>query len=84
MVVAALGSHAELLANLEVHSDRVVVVDHHKTAAAALGSYAELPANLEVHLEFEHSGASLALQHFHPQACTGVHQVAVEAAVFQY
>ena len=46
---------------------RVVIVDHHKTAADALGDAACLPDNLEVHLDMNHSGAMLALQHFQPE-----------------
>lgn len=48
-------------------SCRVVVVDHHKTAAAALTGKKDLPDNLEVNLDMKHSGAQLALQHFKPE-----------------
>ena len=47
--------------------DRVVVIDHHKTALESLGDSASLPGNLEVNLDMHHSAAWLALQYFKPR-----------------
>lgn len=56
------GGAAHVLA-LCAAARRVVLVDHHKTAAedlAALAAGGALPANLEVHMDMARSGASLA------------------------
>ena len=44
---------------------RVVLLDHHKTAAEDVAALrAALPPNLEVHFDMERSGATLARDHF--------------------
>ena len=45
---------------------RVVLLDHHKTAAEDLAD-ADLPGNLHVGIDQRRSGAVLALDHFQPQ-----------------
>ncbi|KAK9811824.1 hypothetical protein WJX72_010879 [[Myrmecia] bisecta] len=48
-------------------ASRVMVLDHHKTAAEQFEDRASLPANLEVHMDMERSGATIALDYFSPQ-----------------
>ncbi|KAF8057109.1 ccp1 [Scenedesmus sp. PABB004] len=45
---------------------RVVVLDHHKTAAGQLADASARPANLAVHLDMARSGAAIAAEFFRP------------------
>jgi hypothetical protein len=55
-------------AALASRAGRVVILDHHKTAAEELGKEGgpEKPANLEILLDRHRSGAGLAAAHFFP------------------
>lgn len=55
----------EQLLAMAAQASRIVVLDHHKTAAVALA--APLPANVQTVFDMEHSGAVLAWRHFHPR-----------------
>jgi hypothetical protein len=46
---------------------QVIILDHHKTAAAQLANISSHPANLSVHIDMQHSGAALALSFFQPK-----------------
>ena len=45
-------------------NNRIVVIDHHKTARAALSDLND--PNVDVHFDMEHSGAVLAWKYFFP------------------
>jgi hypothetical protein len=51
---------------LAQHVAAVVVLDHHKTAAAQLADSASHPPNLHVHLDMQCSGAAIARDYFAP------------------
>eukprot|EP00884_Botryococcus_braunii_P018835 jgi/Botrbrau1/5635/Bobra.55_1s0024.1 len=51
---------------------RVVLLDHHKTAAEQLPPEPERPSNLEVELDLSRSGASIARDYFRPQMAESV------------
>eukprot|EP00775_Hariotina_reticulata_P013850 gene13850-13972_t len=46
---------------------QVIILDHHKTAAAQLADTSSHPANLSVHIDMQHSGAAIALRFFQPK-----------------
>jgi oligoribonuclease NrnB/cAMP/cGMP phosphodiesterase (DHH superfamily) len=48
------------------HVSNVVVLDHHKTAAAQLADSSSHPPNLHVHLDMQRSGAAIARDFFSP------------------
>ena len=45
-------------------AERVVVLDHHKTAQETLVGRSDLPSNLEVTIDMKRSGATIARDHF--------------------
>jgi hypothetical protein len=51
---------------LAQHVSTVVVLDHHKTAAAQLADSSSHPQNLHVHLDMQRSGAAIARDFFSP------------------
>ncbi|KAF6255301.1 hypothetical protein COO60DRAFT_230915 [Scenedesmus sp. NREL 46B-D3] len=51
---------------LAQHVGAVVVLDHHKTAAAQLADTSSHPPNLHVHLDMQRSGAAIARDFFSP------------------
>ncbi len=56
-------------------SQRVVILDHHKTAFEELHAPGRvLPSNVEVHMDMERSGATIALDYFKPELSTDLHQ----------
>ncbi len=62
---------ADVLEALSKEMDRVIVLDHHKSAQAALGNFPALEAieqgssNIGVLFDMEKSGAMLTWEHFH-------------------
>jgi oligoribonuclease NrnB/cAMP/cGMP phosphodiesterase (DHH superfamily) len=51
---------------LAQHVRAVVLLDHHKTAAAQLADTSSHPPNLHVHLDMQRSGAAMARDFFSP------------------
>lgn len=52
--------------SVAAESKRVVVLDHHKTAAENLQGAQELPPNVELDIDMNRSGAMIALDYFKP------------------
>lgn len=52
---------------LAQHVSHVIVLDHHKTAAAQLADTSSHPPNLHVHLDMQRSGAVIARDWFQPE-----------------
>ena len=51
-------------------ANRVIVLDHHKTAAEHLGASTGAVPNLEVNLDMGRSGATIACNYFSPLGLT--------------
>eukprot|EP00891_Asterochloris_glomerata_P005881 jgi/Astpho2/5881/fgenesh1_pm.00080_%23_13_t len=49
------------------HCGRVIVLDHHKTAAESLADRQQLPHNMDIVLDMKRSGAVIARDYFKPQ-----------------
>eukprot|EP00898_Chlorokybus_atmophyticus_P007980 jgi/Chlat1/8183/Chrsp76S07622 len=52
-----------------LHASRLILLDHHKTAAECLAE-SELPSNIETTIDMARSGATIAWDYFHQKAST--------------